>query len=215
MEAVVGTGKKGLVLDGTPDFPGAWSSRPIMTAMGVNFPDVDVESTSASLARMKSWVDKGWVPKDVVGYDQSAAFNEFLTGKFGFTLNGNWNIAAAKEQAKFKYGVVPFPSGTSQSQAYVSGETAMLGAFGNSTELACQYLGEQWFTKEGALQSLTVIGSLPVLKSLSNDPTIENDPVLSAFAAAASTGTAVPRRRPVRCAEHHLGSGVLRDLHRR
>jgi ABC-type glycerol-3-phosphate transport system substrate-binding protein len=192
MDEVVAAGHQGLVLDGTPDFPGAWTSRPLMTAQGVDFPDVEVEGVSAALARIGSWVENGWVPRDVVGYDQSAAFNEWMTGDFAFTLNGNWNITRAKEEKTFEYGVVPFPSGDSQAQVYVSGETAMLGAFGDSAQLACDYLGEQWFTPEGSLQSLEMIGSLPVLESLSSDPSIEEDPVLLAFAEAAKSGGSVP-----------------------
>jgi multiple sugar transport system substrate-binding protein len=192
MADVVASGGEGMVLNGTPDFPGAWTSRPLMTAQGVDYPDVDAESTSAALARIKGWVDEGWVPKDVVGYDQSAAFNEWMTGRFGFTVNGNWNITRAAEEATFEYGVIPFPSGDSEAQVYVSGETAMLGAFGDSTDAACDYLNEQWFSTEGSLQSLEMIGSLPVLESLADDPSIGEDPVLSAFAAAAATGTSVP-----------------------
>jgi multiple sugar transport system substrate-binding protein len=185
-------GSKGLVFDGTPDFPGAWTAQPILSAMGVDYPDYKAASVTAALKQLATWTQKGWVPRDVAGYDQGAAFNEFLTGKYGFTINGNWNIAQAKTDAKFNYGVVPFPSGSGDSTVYVSGETAMLGAFSKNSSTACDYLGQEWFTKAGALQSLENIGSLPMLKSLSTDPAVTSNPLYVQFTKAASTGSPTP-----------------------
>jgi len=188
-------GFSGLVFDGMPDFPGAWQSRPMMTAMGVDYPNVDAESTTAALARIQSWVDNGYSPRDVISYTQDDVFNEFLAGNYLFAVDGNWEIEHAKRDATFAYGVVPFPDDIAKSSVYVSGESGMLGAFGAAPELTCQYLGEQWFSKQGSLDSLDLVGSLPILESLATDPKIADDPLYAPFAEVAAGGISTPGGR--------------------
>jgi multiple sugar transport system substrate-binding protein len=189
LAAVTAKGDKGIVFAGDPNFEGAWTSRPIFTALGVNYPKVSSASMDKAFTTVSNWLKKGWVPPDVANMTQPDAMNEFLTGKYGFGINGNWTIGQVKTAAKFNYGV---PSGTSNSQVYVSGETAMIGAFAKNKAQVCDYLNSTWFSKQGSLDSFTSSGSLPVLTTLFNSPKIKNDPLVKPFAAATKTGTPSP-----------------------
>ncbi|HEX7299139.1 MAG TPA: extracellular solute-binding protein [Solirubrobacteraceae bacterium] len=185
-------GDKGLLLDGTPTFTSAWSAQGLFTAQGVEYPNIDTPATTSAFQRLGGWASKGWVPRDVTSMDQPTAMNKFLTGKYAFTINGNWEIEHAKKDAKFDYGVTTLPNGADPGRPYISGETAMLGNFSKNGALACQYLNETWFSPAGQRLTLKGIGSLPMLKSLQDEPQLKSDPIISVFVKQASNATSVP-----------------------
>lgn len=67
---------------------------------------------------ISGWVKNGWAPKSVATDNQSAAWDLFLTGKYGFSENGSWQAESAAEKG-YKMisipgkdgGVAPVPTG--------------------------------------------------------------------------------------------------------
>lgn len=81
----------------------------------------DASGSSAeqdALDLVSGWVQKGWAPKSVATDNQSAAWDLFLGGDYGFSENGSWQMESATEKG-YKMisiptkdgGVAPVPSG--------------------------------------------------------------------------------------------------------
>jgi multiple sugar transport system substrate-binding protein len=96
-------------------------------------------------------------------------------------VNGNWQIASAKKDASFEYGVVPIPVGDKGS-VYLGGEVQNVGAFSKNKELAQEYLEQEFFSKKGQLTLLDAFGSIPSRADAAADEKVGSDPVLSQFA---------------------------------
>ena len=56
---------------------------------------------------VSNWVKQGWAPKSVATDNQSAAWDLFLTGEYGFSENGSWQAESAAEEG---YEMIPIPS---------------------------------------------------------------------------------------------------------
>ena len=191
LAAVTKGGYGGLVLDGTSDFTGAWSSYGLFTALGVDYQNVSNANAVNAFKTLAGWGNRGWVPREVTTTDQPTAMDLFLTGKYAFTVNGNWEIQHARTDAKFKWGVTLMPRGSHPARVFISGETAMIGNYSKNQALACKYFGQTWFSPAGQLLTLKGIGSLPILKSLQNNPLLKG-PVLHDFVLQAATAIPVP-----------------------
>jgi ABC-type sugar transport system, periplasmic component len=194
LEAVTRAGFKGLVLDWRPGVGGWWGGMPWMWAHGVDLTmSPDKRGTIEQvLSRVRSWVQKGYVPADVVTFDQQTAMVQWLTGKFAFTVNGNWELTRVKDEATFDWGVVSMPSGPEDSSVYLGGEGLAIGAFSKDPDLAWKYLATTWLSREGQLSLVDTVGSIPVRADVADDPKIEQAQGLSAFLEQVPTGHRLP-----------------------
>jgi multiple sugar transport system substrate-binding protein len=183
-------GDGGLAIDGKPGVDGWWTGMPFFFGQGIDMhmsgPDV-----APTFARIRSWVDKGYVSKEAVTWDQDTVFNKFLTGKYAFAVDGNW-YASNAAKATFKYGAVPIPTAAQPSSVYVGGEGEAIGAFTKNADLAWAYLQTTWFSKAGQILALKAVGTLPTRSDAAQDPAIASSPILPAFAQAVQTGTPLP-----------------------
>jgi multiple sugar transport system substrate-binding protein len=183
-------GVGGLAIDGKNGVDGWWTGMPFFRAQGLDM-HMTGPAVATTFAQLRSWVDKGYIPKEAVTWDQDTVFNQFLTGKFAFAVAGNW-YATGAEKATFKYGVVSIPSGTQPAGVYLGGEGMSIGAFTQQPDLAWAYLQATWFSKAGQLLALKGLGSLPTRSDAASDPATSSSPIVAGFSQAVQTGVPLP-----------------------
>ena len=192
MKAAKDAGYQGITLSGDPTIQGAFQGYSWWTSEGFNFANPQQADLAAAFSRVKDWVDKGYLSPQVATWDQNVPFSEFLAGNVAFAQNGNWQISAARDEADFDFLVVPLPL-SSTGKVYLGGESQSIGANSSNPDLAWAFLEETYLSRDGQIQALTAVGSIPTRADAGEDPTITDDPILGAFSAAiVDQGAAYP-----------------------
>jgi multiple sugar transport system substrate-binding protein len=192
MQAAKAAGFQGITLSGLPQSQGEWQAFPWLSAEGFNYAKPDAKSLEAGLARVRGWVDKGWLSQESVTWDQTVPFQKFAAGGVAFAENGNWQMGTAKSDAKFNYGVVPLPVGD-KGKVYLGGEGEGIGAFSKNPDLAWKYLSETYFDAAGQILPVTLVGSIPSRKDSAKDTAVSSNALLKAFAdTIAASGANYP-----------------------
>jgi multiple sugar transport system substrate-binding protein len=183
MDKAVAAGHEGITLAGQPNLQGAFQAYPWLTSAGFSYDDPNEEALADAFATGRNWVEKGYLSPESATWDQNVPFSTFLAGGVAFAENGNWQLSNAAETATFDYGVVPIPV-SSDGGTYLGGEAQAIGNFSAKKDLAWDYLAETFLSKQGQLEALTAVGSIPTRIDAAADPAIAADPYLSEFAAA-------------------------------
>ncbi len=109
IEAVVEQGHQGITFSGITGEEGVFQFLPWFWGAGANLSDLTSAEAIAAGQLISDWIGNGWAPKSSATDNQSAAWDLFLTGDFGFVENGSW-FAAAAANADFDIGVIPIPA---------------------------------------------------------------------------------------------------------
>ncbi len=88
---------------------GSFQFLPWFWGAGANLKKLDSPQAIAALTLWKDWVDKGYAPNSVLTNSQNTTWEQFLTGKYAFGLNGTWQVDSAAK-ASFKTGVIEIPA---------------------------------------------------------------------------------------------------------
>ena len=107
--AVVENGNRGITFSGITGEEGVFQFLPWFWGAGADLSDISSPEAIAAGQLISDWVGNGWAPKSSATDNQSAAWDLFLTGEFGFVENGSW-FAAAAANADFNIGVIPIPA---------------------------------------------------------------------------------------------------------
>jgi multiple sugar transport system substrate-binding protein len=205
LAAVTAAGYHGLALCGKPTIECEFQAYPWMLGQGVTYDSFDTTGATNVFDTFKGFIDKGYVPKEVVSWDQTAAMNDFLAGKSAFTENGNWQITGAKA-AKFQYGVVRLPAGPAGSHVVGGGEAESVMAGAKNKDLAFAYLATTLFSRDGQIAALKAVGSLPTRKDAAQDPAVSSDPIVSVYVAAVSESGSWPANAGIADARQAMGT---------
>jgi multiple sugar transport system substrate-binding protein len=181
MAAAKAAGFQGITLCGLPQSQGEWQAYPWLSAAGFDYQKPDAAALQTALARVRGWVDKGWLSQESVTWDQTVPFQKFAAGGVAFAENGNWQMGTAKSDAKFTYGVVPLPVG-STGKVYLGGEGEGIGTFSKNPDLAWKYLSETYFSRDGQSLPVTLVGSIPSRLDAAKDTAVTSNPLLTPFA---------------------------------
>lgn len=181
MAAAKAAGYQGITLCGLPQSQGEWQAYPWLSAAGFDYKNPDAKALETALARVRGWVEKGWLSQESVTWDQTVPFQQFAAGKVAFAENGNWQMGTAKSDAKFNYGVVPLPLGKG-GQVYLGGEGEGIGAFSKNPGLAWKYLSETYFDKDGQILPVTIVGSIPSRLDVAKNDAVNSNELLKPFA---------------------------------
>jgi multiple sugar transport system substrate-binding protein len=184
MKAAKAAGYWGMVIPGSPDGEGEFSSHPWLTNAGFNFSHPTMASLVAGLNYPAQWVADGYVSKEDSTLNNTTSYQNWLEGKTLFCQSGNWNLTNAATQAKFKWGVFPIPLAPS-GKIYLGGEALAVGAFTTKTSLAQAYVAAA-LSEQGSLDTLAV-GSIPSRLDLASNPKIASNPEVSAYAKEVRT----------------------------
>lgn len=109
IEKVVASGAQGITFSGVPGEEGVFQFLPWYWGAGADLSDLTSPEAVSAGQLVSDWIGKGWAPKSAATDNQSAAWDLFLTGEYGFAENGSWFAAAATE-ADFSAGVIPIPA---------------------------------------------------------------------------------------------------------
>jgi len=184
MKAAKAGGYWGMVIPGSPDGEGEFSSHPWLTNAGFNFSHPTMSSLVAGLNYAAQWVADGYISKADSTLNNDTAYSNWLQGKTLFSQSGNWNVGVAQTQAKFKWGVFPIPLGA-QGKIYLGGEALAIGAFSTKASLDHAYISAA-LSQAGDLDTLAV-GSIPSRLDLASNPKIASNPLLKPYATEIRT----------------------------
>lgn len=176
-------GYQGITLSGLPQSQGEWQAYPWLSAEGFSYEQPDAAALEKGLARVRSWVENGWLSQEAVTWDQTVPFQQFTAGDVAFAENGNWQMGAADADAGFEYGVVPLPLGD-DGQVYLGGEGQGIGAFSENPDLAWEYLAQTYFSQEGQILPVEIVGSIPSRTDSAGDDAVSANELLEPFAAS-------------------------------
>lgn len=108
IKKVVDSGSKGITFAGVSGEEGTFQFLPWFWGAGGDLTNASGSAAEQdALDLVSGWVKNGWAPKSVTTDNQSAAWDLFLTGEYGFSENGSWQAESAKEQG---YEMIPIPA---------------------------------------------------------------------------------------------------------
>jgi multiple sugar transport system substrate-binding protein len=108
LKAVTDAGSKGITFAGIGTEEGSFQFLPWFWGAGADLRALDSDEAVAALELWKGWLDAGYAPNSVINNSQNTTWEEFLTGDFGFAVNGTWQVNSAAE-AGFETGIVQLP----------------------------------------------------------------------------------------------------------
>lgn len=110
IEKVVASGAKGITFAGIAGEEGSFQFEPWFWGAGADLKDLGSDKAIAAGQLLSDWIGKGWAPRSAATDNQSASWDVFLTGEYGFAENGSWFAAAAAENKDFEVGMIPIPA---------------------------------------------------------------------------------------------------------
>lgn len=105
---ITASGHKGITFAGIGTEEGSFQFLPWFWGAGADLRELDSPEAVDALTLWTDWVKDGYAPNSVIQNSQNTTWEEFLTGDFGFGLNGTWQINSAAE-ADFPTGVIQVP----------------------------------------------------------------------------------------------------------
>ena len=102
-------GYKGITFSGIAGEEGVFQFLPWFWGAGANLKDVGSDQAVAAGQLVSDWIAKGYAPKSAATDNQSASWDQFLTGKYAFAENGSWFAHAAATNKNFKAVAMPLP----------------------------------------------------------------------------------------------------------
>ncbi|GAA4666352.1 sugar ABC transporter substrate-binding protein [Frondihabitans cladoniiphilus] len=109
LEKISATGNKGITFSGIGTEEGSFQFLPWFWGSGADLTKLDSSDGVSALSLLTDWVNKGYAPNSVINNTQTTSWQEFLTGKFGFSENGTWQLAGVKTSG-LDYGIISIPS---------------------------------------------------------------------------------------------------------
>jgi multiple sugar transport system substrate-binding protein len=103
------TGKKAITFSAIGTEEGSFQFLPFFWGSGAELTDLDSPAAVEALELWTNWVKTGIAPNSVISNSQNTTWEEFLTGDFGFAVNGTWQVNSAAK-APFKTGYIPIPA---------------------------------------------------------------------------------------------------------
>jgi multiple sugar transport system substrate-binding protein len=106
---IVASGAKGIAFSGIAGEEGVFQFLPWYWGAGADLKNIGSDQAVAAGQLVSDWIAKGWAPKSAATDNQSAAWDNFLTGQYGFVEDGSW-YNADSQKTKFPTGLIAIPS---------------------------------------------------------------------------------------------------------
>ena len=110
IEKVVASGSKGITFSGIAGEEGSFQFEPWFWGAGADLSDLGSDEAIVAGRLLSDWIGQGWAPRSAATDNQSASWDVFLTGEYGFAENGSWFAGAAAENEDFTVGMIPIPA---------------------------------------------------------------------------------------------------------
>lgn len=107
IQKVVDSGSKGITFSGIATEEGVFQFLPWFWGAGGDLKKPDSQAAQDARDLLSGWVKNGWAPKSSTTNNQSAAWDVFMSGDYGFAENGSWQAQSAFEKG---YKVLSIPA---------------------------------------------------------------------------------------------------------
>jgi multiple sugar transport system substrate-binding protein len=181
-----------LAASDSPDTGGAWTWFPLLLEQGTGYCDLTASNALPMFQTVATWTQDGYLPKAAATWTQDGSWTAFMSGKYAFGINGNWNLDDAKS-ASFSWGTTQFPAGPDGSHVFPGGEGLGIGAFSKYKQLDWEYLETSWLSSKASVTDFTDSGQIPTRADVANTPAVESNQAAAPFIAATKTVSAWPR----------------------
>lgn len=193
MRVITKAGKyTAMAASASPDTGGAWTWFPLLLEQGVNYCHLTPSNVTPMFQTVSNWTKDGYLPKEAATWTQTDSWTAFMTGKYAFGINGNWNLGDAKK-ATFSWGTTQFPAGADGSRVFPGGEGLGIGAFSKYPKLDWEYLESAWLSKQASIIDFTDSGQIPTRAEVASTSTVKKNVTAAPFVAATKTVSAWPR----------------------
>ncbi|WP_448061787.1 ABC transporter substrate-binding protein [Cellulomonas hominis] len=106
---VVASGAKGITFSGIAGEEGVFQFLPWFWGAGADLSDIGSDAAVSAGQLLSDWIAQGWAPRSAATDNQSAAWDLFLTGEYGFVEDGSWYNNDA-QKTDFTTGLLPIPA---------------------------------------------------------------------------------------------------------
>ncbi|MHA6627217.1 sugar ABC transporter substrate-binding protein [Pseudonocardia sichuanensis] len=210
METVKAGGKyEGVALSGSADVEGAWLFAPQLLGLGVGYCNLaeEADHVTAAFERIGRWRAADTLPRAAATWDQNASWQQFMTGRYAFALNGNWQLGNV-EEAGFRYGTAQFPAPAGgRSQVFPGGEGFAIGSRSEHPDLAWEFLAQLMSPRSGEAV-YEAAGSIPLHEEAAAAPALRDDAMVAPFAAATRDAAEWPNNPNTAAMQKALGQAV-------
>jgi multiple sugar transport system substrate-binding protein len=207
MAAVVAeTDHEALAMSGAPTVEGAWLFAPQLLGQDISYCNFDDPAVDAAFQRLDGWAERGYLPKATATWDQNDAWQQFMTGKYAFALNGNWQLGNVKD-AEFEYRTAQYPAPEGgRSVVFPGGEGIAIGADSKHPEQAWRYIEQVFLSADSAEAIFKTAGSIPVRADAAK--TVQADELVQPFVTAAQNSARWPDNPKTADMQTALGKAV-------
>lgn len=187
LAAAKDAGKVGFTGTAMGGVAGEFFSVPFYATNGWTYQDPTNPGLQDALVTQATWVANGWrQANDASGW---VGTENFLTGKYLFSQDGNWQLTNIGENAKFEWDVINVPG--VQDRAVIGGESFAIGINSQNKPLAWAYISEALMSTSGG-EIAAKAGSVPLRADVASSAIVTGDPHLATFAAGAAQSIAIP-----------------------
>lgn len=158
-----------MAMSGVATVEGAWMFMPLINDEGGGYCSFEGPTVTNAFDRLGHWADSKYLPKETATWDQADAWQEFMSGKYAFGINGNWNLGDVPK-ANFPIGTTQYPAGSKGSHVFPGGEGIGIGAHSKQKDLAWEYITSAWMSPEASLINFKASGQIPTRASLADSP---------------------------------------------
>ncbi|WP_243228241.1 sugar ABC transporter substrate-binding protein [Microbacterium sp. CIAB417] len=211
METVAAGGEyQGVALSGAASVEGAWLFAPQFLGLGVDYCNLadNADIVGGAFDRVAQWREEGLLPQAAATWDQNASWQQFMTGKYAFGLNGNWQLGNVKDAA-FEYGTTQFPAPEGGvSQVFPGGEGFAIGSKSKNPDLAWEFVEQMIMSQQGGESVFEFAGSIPLNSGAAGSEAVAADPFVQPFVTAAQATANWPNNPETSAMQKALGTAV-------
>lgn len=166
---------------------GEFNVAPLAATLGWSYEDPTNAGMQDALVMQEQWVEKGWRQKnDSTGF---VSTDNFLTGKYLFAQDGNWQLTNFTDNATFDWEVISVPG--VQDRALIGGESFAIGSTTKNKGLAWAFISESLMSKTGG-EIAAKAGSIPLRADVAEGDAVTSNPSLATFADIATRSISIP-----------------------
>ncbi|MCL8026921.1 sugar ABC transporter substrate-binding protein [Nocardioides bruguierae] len=109
LAAVTDNGNSGITFAGIAGEEGTFQFLPWFWGAGASLTDPGSSEAVEAGQLLSDWIGDGYAPKSAISDNQSASWDLFLTGGYGFAVNGSW-FAKSAADLDFDAVMMPIPA---------------------------------------------------------------------------------------------------------
>ncbi len=184
---VTDAGSKGITFSGITGEEGVFQFLPWFWGAGATLDSLGSDQAVAAGQLVSDWIGKGYAPKSAITDNQSASWDLFLTGDYGFAENGSWFAKDASQLKDFTAVAMPLPGKDSGAAPAPTGGEFVLAPLQNE-DAAAHYANAAAVInclvgKDNQVKTADALGYFAANKDL-RAAQVASDPIWAPWAAS-------------------------------